>query len=102
MSTDWRIRVREILSVFLSARTVFDGGDKRCADFGIVDKLMIEDIGANLDLHETVKGVRGKLALVGNTWRARWKYREFAEIGWMRALWIQVTGVVFFKNPQLN
>jgi len=36
------------------------------------DQLMLADIWPPLDLHKTVPGVRGKLALVGNTWCARW------------------------------
>ena len=63
---------------------------------------MLEDIWAPLDLHETVTGVKGKLALAGNTWRARWKYRHFTEMNWMQALWIQVKGVLFEKDPRLD
>lgn len=66
------------------------------------DKLMLADVWEELDLHETVRGIRGKLALVGNTWRARWKYRHFSKISMLRALWIQVKGVLFMKNPQLG
>lgn len=62
---------------------------------------MMEDIWAPLDVHETVIGVRGKLALVGNTWRARWKYRFFTDISWHRALWIQVKGYLFEKEPKI-
>ena len=65
------------------------------------DRWMLEDVWADLDLHETVQGIRGKMALVGNTWRARWKYRHFADISMMRALWIQVKGVLFIKDPVL-
>lgn len=67
-----------------------------------VDQLMLADIWSPLDLHETVRGVRGKLALVGNTWRARWKYRHFAEINWLQALWIQVVGFLFMHSPELE
>ena len=66
------------------------------------DKRMLADIWDDLDLHETVRGLRGKLALAGNTWRARWKYRYFSEDSMLKALWIQVKGVMFDKNPQLN
>ena len=65
------------------------------------DKKMLADIWAPLDLHETTEGWKGKLALAGNTWRARWKYRYFSEITWIRALWIQAKGVLFIKNPSL-
>ena len=66
------------------------------------DKLMLEDVWSELDVHDTVKGIKGKLALVGNTWRARWKYKYFSEDTMLKALWIQVKGVLFEKNPQLN
>ena len=63
---------------------------------------MLADIWAPLDLHETVVGVKGKLALAGNTWRARWKYRLFTDMNWIQALWIQVKGFLFIKEPKLN
>ena len=66
------------------------------------DKRMLEDVWTELDVHETVKGVKGKLALAGNTWRARWKYRYFSEDSMLKALWIQVKGFLFEKNPSLN
>jgi hypothetical protein len=66
------------------------------------DRKMLDDVWSDLDLHETVNGVRGKLALVGNTWRARWKYREFTDITWIQALWIQVKGFLFIKEPVLT
>ena len=68
----------------------------------VQDKRMLEDVWAPLDVHETVRGVKGKLALAGNTWRARWKYRYFTEMSWVTALWIQVRGFLFEKNPTLN
>lgn len=64
--------------------------------------LMLNDIWAPLDLHESVRGFKGKLALVGNTWRARRKYRYFTDMSWITALWIQVKGFLFEKNPKLD
>ena len=66
------------------------------------EKRMLEDVWADLDLHETVRGFRGKMALVGNTLRARWKYRHFTEISTLHALWIQVKGFLFIKDPVLS
>lgn len=66
------------------------------------DGLMLQDVWADLDLHESVRGLQGKLALVGNTWRARWKYRHFTDISMLHALWIQVKGFLFDKNPKLG
>lgn len=68
----------------------------------VQDVQMREDVWAELDVHETIKGVKGKLALVGNTCRARWKYKYFSEDSMLKALWTQVKGVLFEKNPQLN
>lgn len=70
--------------------------------FTFQDKRMLTDIWAPLDLHETVRGWKGKLALAGNTWRARWKYRYFTDMNWMQALWIQVKGFLFEKEPKLG
>ena len=66
------------------------------------DRLMLEDVWAPLDVHETVRGFKGKIALVGNTWRARWKYKYFSEISMPHALWIQIKGFMFDKNPKLG
>lgn len=65
------------------------------------DKLMLNDVWAELDLHETLHGVKGKLGLVGNTWRAGWKYHYFGDISMIHALWIQVKGFLFIKSPKL-
>lgn len=65
------------------------------------DRMMLADIWAPLDLHETIHGVKGKLALVGNTWRARWKYKSFSSLSMIQALWIQVKGYLFDKNPKV-
>ena len=67
-----------------------------------VEQRMLDSVWAPLDLHDTVKGWRGKLALVGNTCRARWKYHYFSDISMLRALWIQVKGVLFIKDPVLS
>lgn len=77
-------------------------GDLSEEELSKLDRLMLEDIWAPLDLHETVRGFKGKLALAGNTWRARWKYREFTDISWLKALWIQVKGYLFIKEPKLS
>ena len=77
-------------------------GEFQDSGFKFQDWRMLEDVLAELDVHDTVKGVKGKLALVGNTWRARWKYKYFSEDTMLKALWIQVKGVLFEKNPQLN
>lgn len=66
-----------------------------------MDLQMLSDIWSPLDLHDSVTGWRGKLALAGNTWRARWKYRMFTEMSWLKALWIQAKGVLLEKEVRL-
>lgn len=76
-------------------------GDLTETNLTKIDKRMLSDIWAPLDLHETVYGIKGKLSMVGNTWRARWKYHYFAEISMIHALWIQVKGFLFIKHPKI-
>ena len=66
-----------------------------------VEQRVMDSVWAGLDLHDSVKGVVGKLRLVGNTLRAGWKYREFSPISMGRALWIQVKGVLVDRNTEL-
>lgn len=71
-------------------------------DLTTLDKRMLDDVWAELDLHETLHGVKGKLALTGNTLRARWKYHYFSEISMPYALWIQVKGFLLERHPKLS
>ncbi len=48
-------------------------GEHTADGLQFTDRMMLSDVWASLDVHETVTGLRGKLALAGNTWRARWK-----------------------------
>ncbi len=66
------------------------------------DKMMLADIWAPLDLHETLHGVKAKFQLAGNYWRARRKYRYFTDTTWTRALLEWVYGAVFDRHPDLN
>lgn len=66
------------------------------------ERRMMDSVWEGLDLHDTVKGVKGKMNLVGNTLRAAWKYRLFSPISMPHALWIQVKGVLFQRHPVLN
>ena len=66
------------------------------------EQRMMDSVWEGLDLHDTVKGVKGKLNLVGNTLRAAWKYRYFSPISMIHALWIQVKGVLFDRHPRLD
>ena len=68
----------------------------------IRDRRMLDDIWAPLDLHESLHGVKAKFQLAGNYWRARWKYKYFTEMTWIRALMEWVLGAVFDRNPKLD
>lgn len=71
-------------------------------DLSAPEQRMMDSVWEGLDLHDTVKGVKGKLNLVGNTLRAAWKYRLFSPISMPHALWIQVKGVLFQRHPVLK
>ena len=77
-------------------------GETQEEELNKIDRKMLADVWAPLDLHESVRGWKGKLRLAGNTWRARWKYHYFSDISMLHALWIQVKGVLFEKCPKLN
>ena len=79
---------------------VFEGRDN--SDLSISEQRMLNSIWSGLDLHESVRGFEGKLRLVGNTLRANWKYRLFSDISMAHALWIQVKGFLFERNPKLK
>ena len=66
-----------------------------------MDSQILSDIWSPLDLHDSVTGWRGKLALAGSTWRARWKYSLFTDMSWLKALWIQAKGVLLEKEVRL-
>lgn len=93
---------RKFYDSFFRLGQYLTGEFKEFNCLNVQDKRMLEDVWAELDLHETLTGIKGKLALVGNTWRARWKYHYFAEISWIQALWIQVRGFLFEKKPKLD
>lgn len=77
-------------------------GERTEGELSREDQMILNDVWAPLALHETARGVKGKLALARNTWRARWKYRYFSDISMLHALWIQVKGFLFIKHPKLN
>ena len=59
-------------------------------------------IAALVDVHESLHGLKAKLQLAGNYWRARWKYRLFTDMTWLRALAEWVLGAVFDRQPRLD
>ena len=66
------------------------------------DRRMLSDVWAPLDLHGSLYGLKAKLQLAGNYWRARWKYRLFTDMTWLRALAEWVLGAVFDRQPTLG
>ena len=77
-------------------------GERSGADLTTAERRMMDSVWEGLDLHETVEGVRGKLNLAGNTFRASWKYRLFSPISMLHALWIQVKGFLFIRKPKVE
>lgn len=71
------------------------------SDLTKIDKRMMADVWAPLDLHDTLQGIKGKLNEVGSTMRAWWKYHYFSEISMIHDLFIQVKGYLFMKHPKL-
>lgn len=67
-------------------------GEQSFESLEVRERRMLDDIWAPLDLHESLHGVKAKFQLAGNYWRARWKYKYFTEITWLRALmeWVFV------------
>lgn len=68
----------------------------------LTDKKMLDDIWVPLDLHESLHGVKAKFQLAGNYWRARWKYKYFTDMTWIRALYEWVSGAAFDRHPTLE
>ena len=68
----------------------------------LTDRRMLADVWAPLDLHESLHGLKAKFQLAGNYWRARWKYRLFTDMSWVRALIEWTLGALFDKEPRLN
>ena len=66
------------------------------------DRRMLSDVWAPLDVHESLHGLKAKLQLAGNYWRARWKYKLFTDMTWIRALSEWVLGAVFERPPRLG
>lgn len=62
---------------------------------------MMNSVWKGLDAQEGVRTLSGKIGLAGNTFRASWKYRDFSPISMPQALWIQVRGFLFDRNPSL-
>lgn len=76
-------------------------GEREYSSLTVPEQQMMDSVWAGLDLHESVRGVMGKIRLAGNTLRAGWKYRAFSPISMAKALWIQAKGVLFEKNPTI-
>ena len=77
-------------------------GDVAADGLSSVDLRMLSDVWAPLDLHESLHGVKAKFQLAGNYWRARWKYKLFTDMTWLRALLEWVLGAVFDRQPRLG
>lgn len=68
----------------------------------VQDRKMLEDVWADLDLNETNRGVKGKIAMAGNTIKAWRKYKYFTDISMIHGLYIRVKGFLFERHPSLD
>lgn len=78
-------------------------GGRTQDDLSPMDLRMYDSIWDGLDLHSNLDphSLRAKIAFAGNTIRSAWKYRAYSNISMLRALWIQVSGVVFARKVEL-
>lgn len=76
-------------------------GEKEQGELCPTDFKMLEDIWADLDLNETTIGLKGKIALAGNTLRSGWKYRYYADISMIHDLWLRIKGFLFVRHPKI-
>lgn len=77
-------------------------GEMTEADLSTLDKLMLRDVWAPLDVLETLQGVKAKFQLAGNYVRARWKYKYFTDKTWTGALMEWVVGALTDRDPKLD
>lgn len=77
-------------------------GEINESDLSILDKRMLKDVWSDLTLPASGGGLKNKFSIAQNTLQARWKYHYFAEISMLQALFIQIKGFLFIKNPTLN
>lgn len=77
-------------------------GELASDDLTSADRRMLSDVWSPLDLHESLHGLKAKLQLAGNYWRARWKYRLFTDMTWLSALAEWVLGAVFERQLRLG
>lgn len=66
------------------------------------DKYMIDNIWAGAKRVESFHGIKAKFSFAFNTILSWRKYHYFAGISMFHALWIQVKGFLFIKNPTLE
>lgn len=77
-------------------------GEIQGSSFTFQDRRMLDDVWAPLDLQDELHSLKAKIGMARATIRAGWKYRYFSPITMPQALWIQVKGFLFMKNPQLT
>ena len=77
-------------------------GTRTEEELDVIDRRFLEDVWEGPSLHPGKKGFRARVFLVGNTLRAAWKYRFYSNLSMPYALWIQVKGFLFDRNPKLD
>ena len=77
-------------------------GELEEKELTLKDIKMIENVWADLHTVDSFYGIKAKASFALNTIHSSWKYHYFADISMIHALWIQVKGFLFMKNPTLS
>ena len=70
-------------------------------ELNAIEQRLFDSIWSGLSATKEPSSFVGKLNIARNTLRAGWKYRTFSSISMLRALWIQVKGVLFERRVEL-
>ena len=70
-------------------------------ELNAIEQRLFDSIWSGLSATKEPSSFVGKLSIAQNTLRAGWKYRTFSSISMLRALWIQVKGVLFERRVEL-
>lgn len=76
-------------------------GQRSFEDLTPIDRRFLADTWKGPSIDHEKKGLRARAFLAGNTFHAAWKYRYYSNLSMPHALWIQVKGFLFFRNPIL-
>lgn len=91
---------RKFYDTFSQLGKYLIGVEQEFEELSVQEKRMLDDVWADLDLHE-FHGVKGKMALAGNEIRAAWKYHYFSPDMMITDLFRRVKGFFLERNPKI-